>query len=98
MGQNGVDASGAFAGDLAEQTARAVHNARAVLAAAGAQSADVVSWNVAVVIGQDLHVGFAATAPALSGGQAPPVVSVVLVAGLAVPGALVGLSAVAVLL
>jgi len=96
-GQNGVDARGAVVGDLAEQTARAVDNARVVLAAAGGQLTDVISWTVSVVDGQDLHAGFGAMRPALAGREHPPVVTVLLVAGLAVPGALVEISAVAVL-
>lgn len=97
-GQNGVDATGAVVGvGLAEQTARAVDNTRAVLAAAGCRFADVVSWTVAVVAGQDLREGYAAMHPALADREAPPIVTVLQVAALAVPGALVELSAVAVL-
>ncbi len=96
-GQNGVDATGAVVGDLAAQTAQAVDNARVALAAAGARLADVVSWTVTVVQGQDLRAGYGAMQPAFADRQAPPLVTVSLVAGLAVPGALVELSAVAVL-
>jgi len=96
-GQKGVDVSGAVVGDLAEQTAQAVDNVRVILASAGAELTDVISWSVAVVAGQDLHAGYAAMGPALAGRQVPPIVTVLLVAGLAVPGALVELSAVAVL-
>lgn len=95
-GQNGIDASGAVLGDLAEQTARAVDNVRVVLASAGAGLADVISWSVVVVAGQDLTAGYAAMGLALAGRDAPPIVTVLLVAGLAVAGALVELSAVAV--
>ena len=96
-GQNGVDASGTVVGDLAEQTARAVDNARVAVAAAGGQLSDVISWTIAVVDGQDLRAGFGAMQPALAGRDHPPVVTVLLVAGLAVPGALVEISAIAVL-
>ena len=92
-GQNGVDRSGAIVGgDLAEQTARAVENARVALAAAGGKFSDVISWTVAVVAGQDLSSGFGAMHPALAGRTDPPVVTVLQVAG-----ALVELSAIAVL-
>jgi enamine deaminase RidA (YjgF/YER057c/UK114 family) len=96
-GQNGVDASGAVVGDLAEQTARAVDNARIALAGAGGQLCDVISWTVAIVAGEDLRAGYGAMQPALADRDAPPIVTVVLVAGLAVPGALVEISAIAVL-
>ncbi len=96
-GQNGVDASGTIVGDLAEQTARAVDNARVAVAAAGGQLTDVISWTIAVVVGQDLRAGFGAIQPALAGRDHPPVVTVLQVAGLAVPGALVEISAIAVL-
>ena len=96
-GQNGTDASGAVCGDLREQAALAVDHVRIALAAASAQFSDVISWTVAVVAGQDLRAGFAAVQPALTGREHPPLVSVVQVAALAVPGALVELSAIAVL-
>ena len=97
-GQNGVDASGTVVGDLAEQTARAVDNVRVALAAAGGQLTDVISWTIAVLAGQDLRAGFGAIQPALAGRTHPPIVTVLQVAGLAVPGALVEISAIAVLL
>lgn len=97
-GQNGVDSTGAIvADDFAEQTARAVDNVRVVLAAAGAQFGDVISWTIAVEHGQDMRAGFAAMQPALAGRDHPPIVTVLQVAGFAVPGALVEISAVAVL-
>ena len=96
-GQNGVDGSGTVVGDLGEQTARAVDNARIAVAAAGGQLTDVISWTIAVVDGQDLRAGFDAMQPALAGRDHPPVVTVLQVAGLAVPGALVEISAIAVL-
>ncbi len=96
-GQNGVDTSGAVVGGFAEQTARAVDNARIALAAAGGQLTDVISWTIAVVTGQDLRAGFGAMQAALAGRTHPPIVTVLQVAALAVPGALVEMSAIAVL-
>lgn len=97
-GQNSVDTSGAVVGnDLAEQTARAVDNARVALAAAGGLLSDVISWTVAVIADQDLRAGFSAIQPALAGRADPPIVTVLQVAALAVPGALVEISAIAVL-
>jgi len=96
-GQNGVDTSGMIVGGLAEQTAKAVDNTRIALAAAGGALTDVISWTVAVLASEDLRAGYGAMQPAIAGREAPPIVTVVLVAGLAVPGALVELSAIAVL-
>lgn len=96
-GQNGVDSSGAVVGVFAEQTARAVDNARVALAAAGGQFTDVISWTIAVAAGQDLRTGFSAMEPALAGRDHPPIVTVLQVVALAVPGALVEISAIAVL-
>lgn len=66
-GQNGVDCTGDAVGDLAEQTARAIDHARVVLAAAGGQLTDVISWTIAVMAGQDLRDGFGAVWPAITG-------------------------------
>lgn len=96
-GQNGVDASGTVIGDLAEQTTQAVQNAQTILAAAGGQFCDVISWTVAVVQGQDLRAGFGAMQPALAGRVHPPIVTVLQVGSLAVPAALIEISAIAVL-
>ncbi len=66
-GQNGVDASGAVVGGLAEQAARAVDNVRVALTAAGGRLTDVISWTVAVVAGQDLRAGYGAVQPPCPG-------------------------------
>jgi len=60
-------------------------------------STDVISWTIAVTAGQDLRAGFGAIQPALAGRTHPPIVTVLQVAGLAVPGALIEISANAVL-
>jgi enamine deaminase RidA (YjgF/YER057c/UK114 family) len=96
-GQNGVDTSGAVVGGFAEQTARAVDNVRVALAAAGGQLSDVISWTIAVAAGQDLRAGFGAMQSALAGRDHPSIVTVLQVAALAVPAALVEISAIAVL-
>lgn len=60
-GQNGVHADGTLAAaDLAGQVRQIMRNLRTALAAAGADLADVVTWDVRVVQGQDGHAGFAA--------------------------------------
>lgn len=74
-GQNGVDASGSVMGDFAEETTRAVDNARVALAAAGGRLSDVISWTVAIVHGQDLRAGFGAMQPALAGREHPLIVT-----------------------
>jgi len=57
----------------------------------------VVEQPARTVAGQDLRAGYRAMQPALSGRGAPPIVAVSLVAGLAAPGALVEISAIAAL-
>jgi enamine deaminase RidA (YjgF/YER057c/UK114 family) len=95
-GQNGVDATGSVVSDdVAEQSVRAVDNAAIALEAAGATLADVVQWTVFLAAGADLGAAYGAIASRLATGGPPPLVTAALVAGLAVPGALVEVSAVA---
>lgn len=63
--------------------------------AAGAQLTDVVKWTVLCVQGTSVQEGFAAFGEAWPRGAAPPAITVAFVAGLAVPGALVEIEAVA---
>jgi len=95
-GQNGVDETGAVvAPDIVAQSVRAVENAAAALAAAGASLADVVQWTVLVASDADLGAAYGAIAPRLAREGAPPLVTAARVAGLAVPGALIEVAAVA---
>ncbi|MEJ5913714.1 Rid family hydrolase [Pseudokineococcus sp. 1T1Z-3] len=95
-GQNGVDATGAVvAGDVTVQTRQVFTNIATALAAAGAELADVVSLSILLVDGADLHAAAAAGAEALADLADPPLVTVALVSGLAVPGALVEVTALA---
>jgi enamine deaminase RidA (YjgF/YER057c/UK114 family) len=95
-GQDGVDESGRVVSeDVAAQAVRAVDNAERALAAAGATLADVVQWTVLVADGADIVAAYGAIAPRLATGGAPPLVVAARVAGLAVPGALIEVSAVA---
>jgi enamine deaminase RidA (YjgF/YER057c/UK114 family) len=95
-GQDGVDESGrVVSDDVAQQAVRAIDNAEVALAAAGATLADVVQWTVLVADGADIGAAYAAIAPRLATGGAPPLVVAARVAGLAVPGALIEVSAVA---
>jgi enamine deaminase RidA (YjgF/YER057c/UK114 family) len=96
-GQNAVDEQGALIGegDFVAQVHQVMANLKLALAAAGASMTDLVSICLAVVEGTDLRAGYAAAATYLGGNQPPPLISAVIVAGLAVPGALIELSAVA---
>ena len=96
-GQNAVDEQGNLVGgdDLVGQVDQVMANLKVALAAGGATMADLVSLSLAVVEGTDLRAGYAAAARHVSGNQPPPLVSAVIVPSLAVPGALIELSAVA---
>lgn len=99
-GQNAVDSTGALVGgdDMAAQTTQVLGNLKTALAAADATLADVVSLSVLVIDGVDLGAGYSVVAAALESDRDPPLVTVAKVAGLAVPGALVELSATAAVL
>lgn len=98
-GQNGVDDSGAVVStDAAEQSRRAVENARTALGSAGASLDDVVSWTIFLQQDADLRAAYGAVAPLLARDGAPPLVTTALVAGLAVPGAMIEVSAIAAML
>ena len=95
-GQDGVTADGQLAGDdFATQTEQAYKNVLEVLKAAKATQEHVVKLTIYVVQGQDIREGFAAAQKVW--GTQPTAVSVVIVAGLAVPGALVEIEAIAAL-
>jgi enamine deaminase RidA (YjgF/YER057c/UK114 family) len=95
-GQNGVDDTGSVVSvDVADQSRRAVENVGVALDAAGASLADVVQWTVLIHVDADLGAAYEAIAPRLAGPGAPPLVTAARVAGLAVPGALIEVSAIA---
>jgi enamine deaminase RidA (YjgF/YER057c/UK114 family) len=95
-GQNGVDASGSVVStDIAEQSLKAVDNASIALAAAGASLNDVFVWTVLIDADADLVAAYGAIAPKLARPGAPPLVTAARVAGIAVPGALIEVSAIA---
>jgi enamine deaminase RidA (YjgF/YER057c/UK114 family) len=95
-GQNGVRADGTIvAGTLAEQTRQALLNVQAALAAAGATLHDVVRWTIAVVEGQQIAAGFGAFREIWGDAADPPAISVHVVSGLANPGFLVEIDAIA---
>jgi len=83
--------------DAAAQAVRAVDNVETVLRAAGATLADVVAWTVLIAADADVAAAYGAIAPRLARAGAPPLVTAARVAGLAVPGALLEISAIAAL-
>jgi enamine deaminase RidA (YjgF/YER057c/UK114 family) len=95
-GQNGFDATGSLVGpDLADQTAAALDNLSACLQAADAHLSDVVAWTVLLTEGTSPRAGFAAFTKAWPATTPPPTIAVAVVSALAVPGALVEISAIA---
>lgn len=96
-GQNGVDETGEVVAshDAAAQAVRAVDNVETVLRAAGATLSDVVAWTVLIAADADVAAAYGAIAPRLARAGAPPLVTAARVAGLAVPGALLEISAIA---
>lgn len=97
-GQNGLDAHGQLAGaDLAAQAQQALANLQICLAAAGATIENIVKWTILIVDGQDVRTGFTAFQQVWGQRPNPPAITVAKVAGLAIPGALVEIDAVAAL-
>lgn len=93
-GQNGTDASGAIVeGGLGPQTEQALRNVLAVLAAAGADQTNVMRLAVYVVEGQSVDEGYAASARVW--GEHPTALTVLTVADLGRPEALVEIEAIA---
>lgn len=96
-GQNAIAVDGTIVGDtLGEQAHQALRNLQAALEAAGAKLTDVVRWNVAIVQGQPVAEGFGAFREAWGDAGDPPTITVHVVAGLANPGFLVEIDAIAV--
>jgi len=98
-GQNGVDETGKVLApdDPAAQAMRAVDNVEIALGAAGATLADVVAWTVLIAADADVAAAYGAIAPRLARAGAPPLVTAARVSGIAVPGALLEISAIAAL-
>jgi enamine deaminase RidA (YjgF/YER057c/UK114 family) len=97
-GQDSVDASGAIVGkgDFQAQAEQVLKNIQAALAAGGADLHHLIKWNIYVVQGQDLRVGFGAFQKAWGSRPNPPAISGVFVAGLAHPDFLLEIDAIAV--
>jgi enamine deaminase RidA (YjgF/YER057c/UK114 family) len=93
-GQNGTDSAGAISGDFAAQTRQAYRNVLAILSEVGADQSAVVKLTIYLVAGQSIADGFAASVEVW--GLYPTALTVVEVAGLGRPEALVEIDAVAV--
>jgi 2-iminobutanoate/2-iminopropanoate deaminase len=94
-GQNGTDSDGAITGDAAEQTKQALRNVLAILDEVGATQADVVKLNIYLDQSVDVEAGFAASVEVW--GMNPTAITVLKVASLGRPEALVELDAIAAL-
>jgi enamine deaminase RidA (YjgF/YER057c/UK114 family) len=94
-GQNAVDNNGRLVGgnDAAAQTKKVMDNLITALAAANATVHDLVQVSILFVDGVDINAAYPVAAVALDG--AAPLVVGARVAGLAVPGALLEVSAIA---
>jgi 2-iminobutanoate/2-iminopropanoate deaminase len=91
--QNGADASGVVVGDdLESQTEQAYRNVLEVLRPVGATEENVVKQTILVAKGQDIRAGYAAAQRVW--GAHPIAITVHIVDGFGIPGALVGIEAV----
>ena len=97
-GQNAIDAEGKLVGenDLFAQTVKSLENLQTVLQDADATLHDVVKWTVLVVEGQSARDGLRAFGSVWGNHPNPPAITVAFVAGLAIPGVLVEIEAIAV--
>jgi enamine deaminase RidA (YjgF/YER057c/UK114 family) len=98
-GQNAVDPEGSLVGrgDLKTQSVRALRNVEAAVVAAGGRLDHVIKWNVFIVQGQPIPLGFEAFVEVWPTGAEPPVVTVAVVGGLGNPDYLVEIEAIAVI-
>lgn len=98
-GQDAVDASGVIVGkgDIQAQTEQVLKNLQAALKAGGAQPEQVVKWNVYLVQGQPLQPAFEAFQRVWGTRPNPPVITMMMVSGLAHPDFLVEMDATAVI-
>ena len=93
--QNGVDDAGAIVpGGLGPQTVAAYEQIKKILAAVGGDQSNVVRLVIYLAPDASIEEGFAASGEAW--GDHPTAITVLHVAALARPGALVGIEAVAV--
>lgn len=98
-GQNGVDSNGQIVskGDLKAQTEQIFRNLGLALRDAGAQLEHIIKWRIYVVQGQDIRDGFGVFQQVWGQRPNPPLITVLVVAGLANPDFLIELEAVAII-
>ena len=98
-GQNAVDVNGQVIGkgNLAAQTEQIFHNLELALKAAGTRLEHVVKWTIYVVQGEDIRSGLGVFGRVWGERPNPPVITVLVVAGLANSEFLAELDAVAVI-
>jgi enamine deaminase RidA (YjgF/YER057c/UK114 family) len=97
-GQNALDASGNIIGkgDLKAQTEQVLRNIQAALSAGGAELKHVIKWNLYVLQGQPLQVGFEAFQQFWGRQPNPPAITMAFVAGLANPDFLLEMDVIAI--
>ena len=95
-GQNGVDSSGrVVSSDLAGQARQALSNLQACLMEANADLDHVIRWSIMIKDGAPLYEGFAAFVEIWGQRPNPPTLTVAMVNGFAVTGALCEIDALA---
>lgn len=96
-GQDAVNAQGEVVGkgDIAKQTEQVMKNLQTALSACGATFENLVKLSIYIVQGQDLYRGFQVSQKYFGNLTNPPVISVLVVAGLANPDFLVEIDATA---
>ena len=96
-GQNAINKELEIIGkdDIAVQTTYILENIEKALQACGATLDDLFKLTIYIVQGQDVQKGFAGAQPFLKKLKNPPVISGIIVAGLANPAYLVEIEAVA---
>jgi enamine deaminase RidA (YjgF/YER057c/UK114 family) len=98
-GQDAINAEGAIVGkgDFKAQVEQIFHNMQTALSAAGAKLEHIIKWNMYVVQGQKIQDGFEIFQRVWGKREKPPVITVVIVAGLANPDFLAEMDAIAVI-
>ena len=98
-GQNAVNSSGEIIGkgDIGEQAEQIFKNLEIALSAAGARLENVVKWNVYLVQGQSPQPAFEVFRRVWGNRTNPPLVTVLVVSGLANPDFLLEIDAIAVI-
>lgn len=96
-GQNAVTENREIIGgdNLALQTKQALTNIETALTSCGANLNDLIKLTIYIVPGQDIRLGFEASQSFLQKIDNPPIISVLIVAGLANPNFLVEIEAIA---